>query len=105
MLAELGYRVIEAGSGGEAMQLVASGQVFDLLITDHLMPGINGTDLARVVRASQPGTAILLVSGYAEREGLDPELPPLSKPFRKSELAASLAALSVDCRERAPVAS
>ncbi|MBK5007515.1 response regulator [Pseudomonas sp. S32] len=105
MLAELGYRVIEAGSGEEAMQLMASGQVFDLLITDHLMPGINGTDLARVVRASQPGTAILLVSGYAEREGLDPELPRLSKPFRKSELAASLAALSVDCRERAPAAS
>ena len=36
---------------------------------------------------------ILLVSGYAEREGLDPELPRLTKPFRKSELAASLTQL------------
>ncbi|KPB35300.1 Two-component sensor histidine kinase [Pseudomonas syringae pv. maculicola] len=93
MLAELGYRVIEAGSGEEAMQLIANGQAFDLLITDHLMPGINGTDLARVVRSSRPGTAVLLVSGYAEREGLDPDLPRLTKPFRKSELAACLAPL------------
>lgn len=91
MLAELGYRVIEVGSGEEAMQLMENGQVFDLLITDHLMPGINGTDLARVVRSSRPEAAILLVSGYAEREGLDPDLPRLIKPFRKSELAASLA--------------
>ena len=93
MLAELGYRVIEAACGEEAMQQVANGEAFDLLVTDHLMPGINGTDLARLVRASRPGIAILLVSGYAEREGLDPELPRLTKPFRKSELAASLAQL------------
>mgnify|MGYP001952205579 CR=1 FL=1 len=93
MLAELGYRVIEAACGEEAMQLVVNGESFDLLVTDHLMPGINGTDLARLVRASRPGIAILLVSGYAEREGLDPELPRLTKPFRKSELAASLTQL------------
>ena len=93
MLAELGYRVIEATCGEEAMQLVANGEPFDLLVTDHLMPGINGTDLARMVRTSRPGIAILLVSGYAEREGLDPELPRLTKPFRKRELAASLAQL------------
>lgn len=93
MLSELGYGVIEAGSGEEAMHLIANGQAFDLLITDHLMPGINGTDLARVVRSSRPGTAILLVSGYAEREELDPDLQRLAKPFRKSELAASLAQL------------
>ncbi|TWE02133.1 PAS domain S-box-containing protein [Pseudomonas sp. AG1028] len=101
MLAELGYRVIEAGCGEEAMQRVASGEPFDLLVTDHLMPGINGTDLARLVRASRPGIDILLVSGYAEREGLDPELPRLTKPFRKSELAASLARLRGESWEEA----
>ncbi|WP_236249392.1 GAF domain-containing hybrid sensor histidine kinase/response regulator [Pseudomonas cichorii] len=93
MLAELGYSVIEAASGEEAMQLMAHGEPFDLLVTDHLMPGISGTDLARVVQRSRPETAILLVSGYAEREGLDPDLPRLTKPFRKSELAASLSPL------------
>ncbi|WP_312931807.1 ATP-binding protein [Pseudomonas sp.] len=100
MLAELGYRVVEATSGEEALQLVAAGEPFDLLITDHLMPGINGTDLARVVRTSRPGTAILLVSGYAEREGLDADLPRLTKPFRKNELAASLSQLCGERRER-----
>lgn len=102
MLCELGYGVIEAGSGEEAMQLMANGQAFDLLITDHLMPGINGTDLARMVRSARPETAILLVSGYAEREGLDPDLPRLNKPFRKSELATSLAVLRGKCEDPAP---
>ncbi|AEF21223.1 multi-sensor hybrid histidine kinase [Pseudomonas fulva 12-X] len=104
MLVELGYRVIEASSGEEAMQRVASGEPFDLLVTDHLMPGINGTDLARLVRASRPGIGILLVSGYAEREGLDPELPRLTKPFRKSELAASLAQMRGESWAEAPEA-
>ncbi|NBB11847.1 response regulator [Pseudomonas sp. SLFW] len=90
MLAELGYCVIEAASGEEAMELMKGRESFDLLVTDHLMPGISGTDLAKVVRDSRPGTPILLVSGYAEREGLDPDLPRLTKPFRKNELAESL---------------
>lgn len=93
MLADLGYRVIEAASGEEALQLLDAGEPFNLLVTDHLMPGISGTDLARVVRTSRPGTAILLVSGYAEREGLDADIPRLAKPFRKDELAASLSRL------------
>ncbi len=96
MLADLGYRVIEAASGEEAMRLLDAGQPFDLLVTDHLMPGISGTDLAREVRNARPGTAILLVSGYAELEGLDPNLPRLAKPFRKSELAVSLSELSCE---------
>lgn len=90
MLADLGYCVIEAASGEEAMRLLEAGEPFDLLVTDHLMPGISGTDLARVVRESRPGTAILLVSGYAELEGIDPDLPRLAKPFRRGELALAL---------------
>lgn len=99
MLAELGYRVIEASSGEEALHLLETGQPFDLLVTDHLMPGINGTDLARRVSAARPGTRILIVSGYAEREGLDPDLARLAKPFRKDELAASLSPLGSEFRD------
>lgn len=93
MLADLGYRVIEAASGEEAIRLLDSGQQFDLLVTDHLMPGISGTDLARRVRTARPGTAVLIVSGYAELEGLDPDIPRLAKPFRKNELAETLSQL------------
>lgn len=93
MLADLGYRVVEAASGEEAMRLLEAGQPFDLLVTDHLMPGISGTDLARAVRTARPDAAILIVSGYAELEGLDPDLSRLTKPFRKHELALCLAQL------------
>ena len=63
------------------------------MITDHLMPGISGTELARTLRTVKPGVPVLLISGYAEAEGIEPELPRLTKPFRTDELAASLALL------------
>ena len=93
MLTDLGYDVIEAASGEDALRRVHGGARFDLLVTDHLMPGMNGTDLAIAVLAARPGLPVLIVSGYAENEGIDPELPRLTKPFRKDELAASLAHL------------
>ncbi len=92
MLAELGYRVAEAPTAAEALGLL-DRQAFDLVVTDHLMPGMTGADLAREVQARHPGTPILIISGYAESEGIAPHLPRLTKPFRKDDLAASLAAL------------
>jgi len=94
MLSDLGYAVVEVASGEEALRLIRSGERFDVLVTDHLMPGISGTDLAREVRSGKPDIPVLLVSGYAESEGVDPDLPRLTKPFRKDELAASLAQLA-----------
>ena len=94
MLNDLGYRVVEARNGEEALRLVDSGEPFDLLVSDHLMPGMTGADLAHAVRAARPGVPVLLVSGYADQEGIEPGLPRLAKPFRKDELAASLAELA-----------
>jgi len=93
MLIDLGFEVVEANSAEEALQLVRSNVSPDLLVTDHLMPGMSGVDLAREVRAIKPDLPVLVVSGYAEVEGIAPELPRLTKPFRNSELAASIAAL------------
>lgn len=93
MLSDLGYAVIEAASGDDALRLMNEGARFDLLVTDHLMPGLSGTDLAREVREARPGLPVLLVSGYAEYEGLNPDLPRLTKPFRKDELALGIARL------------
>jgi PAS domain S-box-containing protein len=93
MLSDLGYTVIEAVSGEEAMYLIEAGTHFDLLVTDHLMPGMTGTDLIQAVRSAEPGTPVLLVSGYAENASIDPGIPRLTKPFRKDELASSLASL------------
>ncbi|MCP8937453.1 PAS domain-containing protein [Alsobacter sp. SYSU M60028] len=94
MLQELGYTVLEASSAEEALRLVERGDGFDLLVTDHLMPGMNGAELRRAIRSARPSVPVLLVSGYAEFEGVDPDHPRLTKPFRKDELAAALAQLS-----------
>jgi PAS domain S-box-containing protein len=90
MLADLGYAVIEAGSAEEALRLVEQGQSFDLLVTDHLMPGLSGTELVQELRDRNPDLPALVVSGYAEVEGVAPGLPRLVKPFRQADLAASL---------------
>jgi PAS domain S-box-containing protein len=94
MLADLGYSVIEAGSAEEALQVVQTGERIDLVVTDHLMPGMSGTDLAEALRQRHPGLPVLVVSGYAESEGIAVHLPRLAKPFRKDQLAACLSELA-----------
>ncbi len=93
MLGELGYRVVEAKSAEEALKLIGRGVPFDLVITDHLMPGMTGTELASEVQERRPALPVLVISGYADVDGIAPDLPRLTKPFRQSDLAASLAAL------------
>jgi CheY-like chemotaxis protein len=94
MLGELGYAVVEVGSAEDALRLVDGGLSFDILITDHLMPGMTGNELVAEIQGRRPSLPVLLVSGYAEVEGVAPDLPRLVKPFRQGELAASLAALT-----------
>ena len=91
MLAELGYTVVEASDAEEAITLVEAGLRPDLLVTDHLMPGMTGVELARRLKQRFPRLRALIVSGYAEAEGLAPDLPRLEKPFRAAELAHMLA--------------
>lgn len=93
MLADLGYEVVEADSAESALRLVDAGTSFDLLTTDHLMPGMSGTELVRQLRARKLSVPVLIVSGYAEIEELASDLPRLTKPFRQVELAMSIAEL------------
>ena len=91
MLDDLGYRVIEAASAAEATVLAESGISFDLMITDHAMPGRSGTDLARDMRLRRPDLLVLLVTGYAKvAEDGSSGLDRLPKPFRQEDLAARL---------------
>jgi len=89
MLAELGYGVIEASSAKEALQRLDDADV-QMVVSDHLMPGLTGTELAHVIRDCWPGMPVLIVSGYADIDGISPDLPRLSKPFRQADLAAAL---------------
>ncbi len=90
MLSELGYIVVEAASAEDALQLADAGQHFDLLVTDHLMPGLSGTELAQEIRRRQPRARVLVISGYAEIDGIAQDVSRLVKPFRQADLAAKL---------------
>jgi CheY-like chemotaxis protein len=93
MLMELGYSVEEAPSAEAALALLNDGIKPNLLVTDHLMPGMNGLELVWAIREHCPDLPALIVSGYAEADGLAPDMPRLTKPFRRSELAEKLGEL------------
>jgi CheY-like chemotaxis protein len=87
-----GYRVLVASSGAEALQLCAqhAGPI-ELVVTDLLMPGMNGDVLIRQLLPSRPGIHVIYISGYP---GPDTTLPPgdtgrttfVPKPFTPKEL-------------------
>lgn len=89
MLLELGYEVTECESAETALKLLDAGFVADIVVTDHLMPGMTGTDLARTLQ-SRGFDATLIISGYARDDGVSLDLHRLTKPFRQSELIAAL---------------
>ncbi|MGZ6038698.1 MAG: response regulator, partial [Phenylobacterium sp.] len=70
LLQDLGYRVVEAGSGGAALDMLDRQAEIDLLLLDFAMPGMNGAEVAREVHARRPGLPILFVTGYADTEAL-----------------------------------
>jgi signal transduction histidine kinase/CheY-like chemotaxis protein len=92
LLQDLGYRVVEAGSGGAALDLLDRQAEIDVLLVDFAMPGMNGAEVAREVRARRPDLPILFVTGYADTEALaaagDDGI--LRKPFVERDLAAKL---------------
>ncbi|MDR6992135.1 PAS domain-containing protein [Luteimonas sp. 3794] len=91
-LEDMGYRIVEASSAEEALRALDDGLMPAVLVTDHLMPGMTGAELARTVRARLPDTAIVIVSGYTGMADFDPGLTILGKPFRQHELVASVEA-------------
>ena len=80
-------------SAEHALAIVDANDPLSLLITDHLMPGMSGAELARIVRHRRPSLPILLLSGYADVADVAPDLQRLAKPFRRDELAGCIATL------------
>ena len=91
ILREAGYSVTEAATGELALNLIAAGCAPDLVVTDQLMSGLTGTQLAAQVSAAAPATKILIVTGYANLTEIC--WPLLSKPFRPDELIKKVAAV------------
>jgi PAS domain S-box-containing protein len=93
MLEELGHVTVQAAtSGEEALAMLRQDGNFDLLLTDHLMPGMTGLQLVTAARALHPTLPILLASGFAELDDLaGSEWPRLRKPYSLSDLSTALA--------------
>jgi PAS domain S-box-containing protein len=96
ILEECGYTVLEAGNGHEALSVAAAydGPI-DLLLTDMVMPGMNGRKLAEAVQAARPGIRVLFMSGYSEESAFRAAegragLAFLQKPFTPEDLGWKL---------------
>lgn len=85
-LRELGYRVVDARDGPEALRRIEQGQKVSLLFTDVVMPDMTGRELADRARRLQPGIKVLLTSGYTP-DVVGDERDILMKPFDLAQLA------------------
>ncbi|MGV3576761.1 MAG: PAS domain S-box protein [Devosia sp.] len=92
LLEDLGHEVVEAFSGGDALQKFRSRGDIDLIITDQAMPNMTGTQLIEAIDAARPGIPAIIASGYGEGVEL-PGRPVerLGKPFDQARLAKSIA--------------
>ena len=87
MLESNGHQVTAAGSGAEALELLRSNGRFDLLITDHAMPGMTGVELAAKAKEVVPDIRVVLASGFQEIPGeAEADWLRLRKPYLESDL-------------------
>ncbi len=90
-----GYTVLEARSGEQALDVLRGEGTIDVLISDVVMPGMDGVTLAKLVAMERPAIRIILISGYSEdvaRNGIDPDsgITFLPKPFSLKQLAGAV---------------
>jgi signal transduction histidine kinase/CheY-like chemotaxis protein len=99
ILEDLGYRVLPAKDGSEAMQILESEPAIDLLFTDVVMPnGMSGRQLADLALSKRPGLPVLFTTGYSRNaivhQGrLDSGVHLVSKPYTQRELAQKIRAI------------
>lgn len=97
MVEDLGHTALEAYSGKQALEILASNPGIDALITDYAMPGMTGVELAQKARELRPDLPVLLATGYADLpSGTTTDLPRLAKPYQQSDLAAQIARLLLE---------
>jgi nitrogen-specific signal transduction histidine kinase/CheY-like chemotaxis protein len=89
LLENAGYKVKTAGNAAEALKVLRNGEPIDLVFSDIMMPGgMNGAELARIVRGEFPSIFILLATGYAEAaaQAATQEFPLIRKPYGREVL-------------------
>jgi len=105
MIRELGYKVVAASNGAEALEVLQGVGPVDLLFSDVLMPGgISGVALAIKARQIRQGLKVLLTSGYPATEGARvgaPDFPVIRKPYQRDKLSLMLRA-ALDLKQAIP---
>ncbi len=104
MLEDLGHLPIEVGSGAEALDVLRSEPEIDMVITDHAMPSMTGTELAGEIHRIRPDLPVVIATGYADAPGETFALPQLDKPYRQRDLAAVIERL-LEPRQSADIVS
>ena len=90
MLEDLGYVVIQANGGPEALDVVERHPEVDLMVTDIRMPGMSGLELSDIATAKRRDLPVILISGYFAPQKINHRF--LQKPFRFHELDAAIRA-------------
>ena len=95
ILRDLNYQVIEAKDSASALRLLEANKKFDLLLTDVVLPGKNGRELATEIDRRRPGTKILFMTGYSRNAivhhgRLDPGTELIQKPLIERDLARKI---------------
>lgn len=95
ILRDLNYQVIEAKDSATALRLLDADKKFDLLLTDVVLPGKNGRELANEVERRRPGTKIIFMTGYSRNAivhhgRLDPGIELIPKPLTERVLARKI---------------
>ena len=102
-LSASGCKVLSAPDGQEALRIVSREGSVDLLLTDVIMPGMNGPALAKQVRSLRPRTKILYMTGYSgefiRADMLTPGVSFIQKPFTPADLGRKIRKLLADPRE------
>jgi PAS domain S-box-containing protein len=98
ILAEQGYRTLEAVDGPSGLKILRGDERIDLMVTDVGLPGMNGRQLADQARETRPGLKVLFITGYAESvvisEGfLQPGMEMITKPFDLDHFAQRIRAM------------
>jgi two-component system, cell cycle sensor histidine kinase and response regulator CckA len=106
-LARAGYQVTACASGEEGLNALSEGGVFDVVVSDVVMPGMDGPAMVRAIRADHPNMPVLFMSGYAEeqlRKDIDiPDMHFIAKPFSVAAIGDKVGAVlrEAGARERA----
>jgi len=97
-LAEFGYRVLQAGTGEEALPMLEAPDEVGMIITDVRMPGMSGLEFVELARERHPALKVIVMSGYFVSQAVGARF--LKKPFHMHELASAVRAEFVEARPR-----